>query len=69
VRQPNPLRLIAFVANVLPPRPVFQIPRHGFRQSGFEGLCRAPAQFVLDLCRIDTVAPVVPGAIFDKGII
>ena len=51
----------------LPPFLVIHIPKHRFPEPGLEGLDRSPAQFFLNLCRINRIAAVVAWPIRNKA--
>ena len=44
-----------------------QIPLHSLAQTCFKGFLRPPAKLEVNFARVDSVPPVVPGAVFDKG--
>ena len=48
------------------PGAIGQIPLHGFAQPAGKSLLRHPAEFALDLARINGVAQIVTGAILHK---
>ena len=51
----------------LPPFLVIQVPKHGFSKAGLESLQCSPAEFFLDLGRINRVAPVVTRPVRNKA--
>ena len=53
--------------DVLNPSLVVEVPLDGFADACIEGLGRFPAEFAVDLGRVDGVAAVVTGAISDIG--
>ena len=52
---------------MLHPLGVVQVPLHRLADASLEGLGRLPAQFALDLARIDSVAAIMAGAVGHKG--
>src|SRR5437879_326311 len=54
---------ITAIENALPPSPVVHEPLNGLAEAGFKRFGRAPAEFALDLRRVDRVTPIMPGPI------
>ena len=57
---------IRTAGDVIRPIIVIQIPLNGFANAGFKGFCRLPAQFALQLTRINRIAAVMPLAVCHK---
>src|SRR5579863_4798407 len=62
---PQSLATIAAIEHARTPSLVGKIPVHGLGDAGFETFALAPAQFALELARVDRVAPVVTGPVLD----
>jgi len=61
----EPVAVIA-AHDVIDPFGVIQVPLHRFADTGFECLGRLPAQFALELARVDRVASIVARTVFDE---
>ncbi len=59
--------VITAIQNWLPPRSVLAVPTDCLGQAAVEALLSAPPELALDLGGVDSVAPIVAGAIFNKG--
>ncbi len=62
----NPIFIIP-AGDVFYPVLVVEIPLHGFADACFECFGRFPAEFVVNFCGIDGVAPIVAETIGDIG--
>ena len=67
VQEPESVASVDRLSQRLPPFLVVQVPKHSFPKTGLEGLECSPTQFVLDLSRINRIAPVMPRSIGNKA--
>lgn len=58
---------IGAAGDVVDPIGMGEVPLYGFADAGFKGFLRFPAQFFFQFCRINGIAPVVPGPVGDIG--
>src|SRR3569623_1704391 len=63
----QPFQAVTAVQHALHPQLVGQVPVDGVCYPTLESLRRRPAEFALQLARVDGVATVVAGAVLDEG--